>query len=794
MKVTLDWLKEYVNFKLSAEEVAEKITLQGLEVDGITYVHYDFNGVFVGTITTVEAVADSDHLSRCQVDVGNRTLQVVCGAPNVRSGLKVPVAVDGALLPNNIRLKTSTIKGVASEGMICSAAELGISNQSDIVLELDNQIPDGLNLKEYLEKGEAVIEIDVTANRPDCLGVIGVAREVAVFSGSRVKKPEFNVRENSDQHVDELIKVVILNPENCPRYTARYIENVTIGPSPLWLVKRLEAVGIRSINNVVDITNFVMMETGQPLHAFDYDTIADGTIVVRNAKPDESFTTLDEVERKLDEESCMICDAQKPVALGGIMGGLNSEITGSTTRILLESAYFNPDNIRRTSKKMGLSTDSSQRFERGVDYDGVVYALNRATALFCELGGGVAAHGYVDNYPNKIEKTAISLRPSRLKQVLGIPIDIGRIEDILRSLEFDVNVVNDVIHVNVPSHRPDVSIEEDLIEEVARIYGYNNITGNISAVIKLDSRKNSIESFSQEVRDISTGIGYLEIVTNTLIQKSETRPFCVNEPIDIRNPLSEDLASLRSSLIPSALIVARWNLNRQNRSFKLFEIGNTFHWLVKGQQHEEQTKIVYLGTGNIREGIWAEPDKAIGFHDIKGDLELFCDRLNVRNVDFQDSSYSFFDHRQLDLTVDGARIGCLGSINRNIQKLFEIKNEIFVAELDFHELLKHKEWEKTYNSIPKFPSIFRDLSFLVDVDVPSKRIIAEIWQAGGEYLRSVKLYDLFTGKQIENNKKSLTFSLVYFSEERTLTEEEVDSSISQIIDSLKQKLNINLRT
>jgi len=793
LKVTVDWLKKYVDFDFSAEEIAKRITLLGLEVDGLKSLTYDFDNVVTGLVKEVSPVPGSDHLSVCKVDVGDKILQVVCGAPNVRKNLVVAVAMVGAVLPHNFTIKNAKIKGVDSAGMICSAAELGIASQSDIILELDQNIPIGMDFKKHLGCGEDVIEIDITSNRPDCLGVIGIAREITTISDSSLNKPDTKITESPDKKVDDYIKVVIENSDNCPRYTARYIEDVKIGPSPLWLIKKLEAIGIRSINNVVDITNYVMMETGQPLHAFDYDMISDGTIIVKNSTAGDVFTTLDEIERKLDDNACMICDADKPVALGGVMGGLNSEISEGTTRILLESAYFNPDNIRSTSKRLGLSTDSSQRFERGVDYNGLIYALNRATSLFCEIAGGTAASGYVDNYPKKIEDKRVTLRISRVEKVLGAQIPVDRMIAILRSLDFEVTLDGNEIHVIVPSHRPDVSIEEDLIEEVARVYGYNNIQGNNSSNIKLQSLVNHYELFAEEVRSLSTGMGYNEIVTNTLVQRFESDPFSEYEPINVSNPLSEDLSTLRTSLVPSALLVARWNLNRRNLNFKFFEIGNTFHWLEKNKKHHENVNLVYIGAGNVREGVWLEHDRPFSFHDIKGDVDAALHRLNVSNYSFKNSTVTFLDHRQLDIYVGNKKIGYLGAVDKKILKLFDIKSDVFVAELDFKGLLALKRWEKTYSSIPKFPSIYRDLSFLVNNDVPAQDILDVIWKAGGKYLKSVNLYDLFTGKQIEKNKKSMTFSLVYFTDERTLKEEEVDDSINNIIDSLQKILDIYLR-
>ncbi|MFQ6116387.1 MAG: phenylalanine--tRNA ligase subunit beta, partial [bacterium] len=482
MKITVDWLKSYVDFNYSPEELANTLTMLGLEVDALEYQSREFDGVVVGQVIKKVNHRNSSNLWVCEVDIGRKKLSIVCGAPNVQVGQKVPVAPEGTSLPNGKVIKLSNIKGIESHGMICSEAELGISSRSEQIMVLEKHAEVGRKLKDVLGQGEVVIDVDVTPNRPDCFGVIGIAREIATAAGAKLRKPKINLSEGEPPITDS-ISIEILDPEKCPRYTARFIGNVTIKPSPWWLAQKLEAVGIRSINNVVDVTNYVMMETGQPLHAFDYDLLEGKKIIVRTASHGEKFTTLDEKKHTLGSNCLMICDGERAVAIGGVMGGLNSEVSDNTKNVLLECAYFDPVSIRRTSKFLDVSTESSRRFERGTDPNGLIYALDRAAQLIADLSGGEVAKGVVDVYPNSIEPKRIVLRPERVQDVLGKAISRSEIKSLMSALEFKISENKD-LEIEVPTFRPDITREADLIEEVVRLHGYDNIPADTTALIE----------------------------------------------------------------------------------------------------------------------------------------------------------------------------------------------------------------------------------------------------------------------------------------------------------------------
>ncbi len=797
MKVTIDWLKKYVDFDYNADELGHNLTMLGLELEGIEKIQYNFQGIVVGKVLETKKLEKNPHISVCQVDVGDRKVQLICGAPNVTSNLLVPVALPGAILPSGKKIEEIEIYGYRSTGMICSEAELGISHQSEIIMELEDNARIGTDLKEYLGDTETVLELSITPNRPDCLGVIGVAREVAALTKTRVRKPEIKINESEKINVHDFVKVEIRNPESCPRYTARYIENVKIGPSPRWLIQKLEAVGIRTINNVVDITNFVMMETGQPLHAFDYEQISDGKIVVQHAKKGEKFTTLDEKEHELSEERLLICDAEKPVALAGVMGGLNSEISSDTTRILLESAYFNPTNIRRTSKALEISSESSKRFERGVDPEGVIYALNRATQLIQELAGGKVAAGYIDAYPQKIEQKKIELRISRVNGILGSDLDQSETIDLLERLEFSVEKVDEnKLIVTAPTFRVDIEREIDLIEEIARLYGYNNIQGSTYSKIPLNISVNKEEKFQQIIRDFIVRLGYNEILMHPLVPFEIAQKFHSETPIKIKNPLSEEMGTLRTSLLIGLLQIAQWNKNRKITDQKLFEVGNIFYYNdPKAVKHAEEKKIALIQTGNVRPNFWQERSRPVTLYDIKGDLLELLSSLKFDNITFrQDDSIDFLDkEKSASVYLGKTKLGVIGLISKKILDLFDIEDEVYVCEIDFHLLLDNYKWEKKAATISKFPAVRRDISVVVDQLIPAEKIETHIWESGGKFLRKVELFDVYRGKQIAADKKSFAFSLTFQSNERTLTEAEVDADFQNIIETLKQKDNASLR-
>lgn len=794
MKVTVDWLKQYVNFSQSPDEIAHALTMLGLEVDSVQQISYDFEKIVVGKIVKIKKHEQKENLSICHVDVSKETLELVCGAPNVAVGIKVPVALVGAKLPGDFLVKAANIHGYNSPGMICSEAELGLSHQGEIIMVLNDKAEVGQDLKTALGRGEVVIEIDLTPNRPDCLGAIGVAREISALNRSSIKKPAIHLKESASKKISDVIEVIIKNPESCPRYVARYIEGVKIKPSPHWLIKKLEAIGLRTINNVVDITNYVMMETGQPLHAFDYNLLEDKKIVVRHARSGEKFTTLDEKEHTLTGTSLLICDGKKPVALAGVMGGLNSEILNDTTNVLLESAYFDPANTRKTAKSLGISTDSSQRFERGVDPEGQIYAVERAAQLIYELAGGEIAQGNIDCNPRPIPKKNVKLRIDRVNHLLGTSISKAEIVDILNRLEFKTKIENNIILVDVPPFRVDIEREVDLIEEVARIYGFDHIDEQIYSNVALVQPENKLEKFNQLLRDIFYGMGYNEVLTLSLINFNWAEKFSDHPFIKLRNPISEDLGTLRTSLIPGLLQVAKWNKNRYLNDQKLFEIGNIFYWLdKKHSSHHEKLKISLIRTGNASSKNWLEKERSSTFYDLKGDIFSLLAKLKINNFKCQQSSLKFLSGKAIELSIADKNIGYIGALSSEMLNFIDVEDDIFIAELDCNILFEKFNWDKKLQPIPKYPAIKRDISILIDQQTPVEQIEKIIWKSGGEFLKSVNLFDFYKGKQIAPDRKSLAFSLTFYSLDKTLTEKEVDSSVTLIIQNLKSKLNAQLR-
>ncbi|MCU0642775.1 MAG: phenylalanine--tRNA ligase subunit beta [bacterium] len=794
MKVTVDWLKQYVDFSQSPKEVASILTMLGLEVDSVRQIAYEFENIIVGEIVAIRKHELKGNLSICTVNTVTETISLVCGAPHVAPGMKVPVAVVGSKLPGGITVKSATIHGYESPGMICSEAELGLSRQSEIIMVLNESARIGQDLKDVLNRGEVVIEIDLTPNRPDCLGAIGIAREIAAFNRSTIKKPKINLNETTTLKTSDVINVIIENPESCPRYTARYLEGIKISHSPHWLIKKLEAVGLRSINNVVDVTNFVMMETGQPLHAFDYDQLKKKTIVVRHAKGGETFTTLDEKEHSLSNQMLMICDGEKPVALAGVMGGLNSEISNSTTRVLLESAYFTPSNIRKTAKTLGISSDSSQRFERGVDPDGLIYALDRASQLIQELAGGKIAQGCIDCNPRPFEKRAIKLRVDRINQLLGAAIPVAEVVDILERLEFKTTANKNIIDVQIPSFRVDIEREVDLIEEVARVYGFNRIVEKSYSLISLSQSAKKEERFSQLLRNISVGIGYNEVLTQSLINGKWAEKFTDNPCVRLKNPLSEDLGTLRTSLIPGMLQIIKWNKNRYINDQRLFELGHIFYWSDPNQSaHCEEQKIAFIRIGNTGQINWLSAPRASTFYDLKGDVLSLFEQLKISNFQFSNAELKFLDNQSLELSIKQTKAGYIGRLTPELLEKLDIQEDIFVAELDITTLFQNYTWDKKFHPIPRYPATKRDISLLIDEQIPIQKVEEVIKLAGNQFLKSARLFDYYKGKQVSQNKKSLTFSLIFFSTDRTLTEKEVDSELESIIQSLKSTLNAQLR-
>lgn len=792
MKVTYNWLKSLTNFNFSPKELVNRLTMVGLEVDSLSHQNWDFDGVVVGEVVSKTRHHDSDHLWICDVNIGKRKLSVVCGAPNIEVGQKVPVAQEGTQLPGGLLIQRSKIRGIESEGMICSELELGISSRGEGIMVLDDSVKFGAKLRDVIGSGDLVLDIDVTPNRPDCFGAIGIAREVAALAGSKLNAPKVRLKEGS-QSIKKSVQIKILNPEKCPRYTVRFIANVEIKPSPWWLRQRLESVGIRSINNVVDVTNFVMMETGQPLHAFDYDLLKGQRIVVKKARHGDEFTTLDGKTHKLDSNCLMICDGKRAVAIGGIMGGVNSEVSDATKNVLLESAYFDPVNVRRTAKKLGISTESSRRFERGTDPNGVLYALDRAAQLIAEFSGGKVAKGVIDVYPKRIKPKKVKLRFERIRLLLGVSVPPTIVRSILASLGFKIVAKNPVgITVEVPTFRPDVRREADLIEEVARVQGFENIPEEPTAAINQLAPANVHEQFLRTLKYQLTAAGLSEILTYSLLNKKYAAHFGEKERlVKVVNPISADFSTLRPSLLPGMVSIIRWNINRKNKNLKLFEIGNVFS--SDGKKIVETKKVGAVFSGAAFDSNWKQKSIDCDRFDVKGVVEGLLKRNRVSEFVFKPTLSPYCKRTALAIEVKGTSIGILGELKDEVLADFDVEQPVFFFDIDYSGLYENSNCWRLYEPIPKFPPVIRDIAVLVQETVDSEIVANDIRENGGEFLRSLSLFDVFVGQQIAAGFKSLAFSLTFFSPQRTLTEQEIDLQIQKIVESLVNKFSARLR-
>ncbi len=797
MKVSLNWLKKYIDFDFSPTQLAEKLTLAGLEVESAYTTSQEIKNIVVGEITKVEKHPNADKLLVCKVNLGKKEVSVICGAENVRKSQRVPVAVRGSVLPNGKVIKKVNIRGITSEGMICSERELGISDNHDGIMVLPkSEYKIGEEFKKE-SSVDSIFNIDVTPNRPDCLSHLGVAREIGVIADTKLYKPDIKINE-SKKSAYRSIKINIHAPEACPRYSARIIRDVIIKDSPQWLKDHLISVGIRSINNVVDITNFVLMETGHPLHAFDYDRIEGPEINVRKASSLEKFVTLDNVERPLNNDDLLICDGKKSIALAGIMGGYNSEISDNTKNILIESAYFDPLTIRKTSKRLALFTESSQRFERGADPNNTIYALDRTAQLLQKYAQGTVEKDIVDVYPQEITCKKIKLRFSRIHQIIGQDISENNIIKILKGLELTVTEhKQDYLVVEIPTFRPDLEKECDLIEEIIRHYGYNNIVSNMYSNIYLDHQKDAYNDGIKALKDFFVGQGFFEIISNTLVSEKHIEILNKNFAVQIENPLSPETAFLRNSCIPSLLDTIQWNINRSINDLRLFEIGRKF-FNRRQSLPDEKTDIVCVITGfKKRVPLWNKNDKNknVNFYHLKGLLEALFDSFHIYNYVIKPQKVPFFENECcFGIYLNKKNTGYMGKISTEIQEQWEIRQDIYIFEVDLEDFIYNSNKELIYSEITKFPLINRDLSIIINEDILSGDLIDYIKKTGGKYLNQVEIFDIYRGKGIPDGKKSISFNLKFLSTEKTLTEDEINPVFNKLIKSLEQKFSASLRT
>jgi phenylalanyl-tRNA synthetase beta chain len=804
LKISLNWLKEYVDLEdLSSEEIINKLTMIGLEVEDAVDQNQMYKDFIVGLVKEKTKHPNADKLSLCSVSTGKQEYQVICGAPNVEAGQKIIFAPIGTVIPKgNFKLSKAKIRGIESYGMICSEAELELGDNHDGIMVLDKSVNEGMPITEALELNDVVMEIGITPNRSDALSHIGIARDLCALLNRELKIPEIKLNETGDK-IEECAGIEIIDEVNCPRYSGRVIRNVTIKESPQWLKNKLEKVGLRPICNAVDVTNYVMYECGQPLHAFDLDRLAGNKIIVRSTESESKFTTLDSKERTLPAGTLMICDAEKPVALAGLMGGENSEVYPSTKNILLESAHFKSANVRRASKALGLTTDASYRFERGVDPNNTVYAVERAAQLIAELSGGSVAKGVIDVYPQKIARKEVQVRFERIKKILGYDVPKDKIVNILLKLGLEIIFEsNNELRVLVPAFRPDIEREVDLIEEIARIDGYENIP-TISKITITLGEKHDESEFADNVRDAANALGLYEMINNPL--QSEKLAGLTGNPILLLNPQSIDMAYLRTSLIPGALSVISNNIKHGERDLALFEIGNVFEKLTKGDINSfsdftELQSLLIIITGKIKETEWHSKEKYADFFTLKGLVEGLLYKFSLDNL-LNDSYYhddnriyNYYFSKNFNNTVFGSG----GEVKKDVLRQFDIDQKVYAFEFNLGELKKLSISEKKYSEPVKFPKVMRDFAFIFDKTTSYNEIISFIrneskGKEGSGLLKSVKLFDLFENESIGSDKRSLAFSLEYQAEDRTLTEDEVEKEFLRLISSVTKKFNAKLR-
>ncbi|MFS1511508.1 phenylalanine--tRNA ligase subunit beta [Chengkuizengella sp. SCS-71B] len=811
MKVSYQWLAEYVDVSgYTASDLAEKLTRSGVEVDVVEKLNKGVTGVVVGYVKTCEKHPNADKLNLCTVDVGQEEeLQIICGAKNIEAGQKVPVAVPGAVLPGNFKIKKAKLRGIESNGMICSAKELGMNDRllpkeiQEGILVLPADINVGEDILEVLGLNDEVLELELTPNRSDCLSMAGTAFEIGAILGREIKLPATEVS-TSKTKASEKISVKNLSPEHCHHYSARYIEEVSIQPSPLWMQNRLMAAGIRPINNIVDITNYVMLEYGQPLHAFDADQLNDGHIEVRLANKDEKMTSLDNEERTLDDHMLLITDGTKPVAIAGVMGGSNSEVQTQTKNILLESAKFSGSTVRITSKKLGLRSESSLRFEKEVNPENVTVALNRAAALLSQYANGKVADGIVEELSTQNPAVNIQISLQKVNDYLGTDLTKQDVLNVFDRLQFSYTEAdeNEVI-VHIPTRRGDITRDVDLIEEVARLHGYDHIPTSLMIGATTPGSLSKEQKIRRAIRRILTDEGLYETVNYSFTHPSQIKLFpgmyAETEPISLAMPMSEDRSTLRTSLIPHLLDVASYNKNRNQSDVHIFEIGNVF--LTEEQslskQPEEKELLSILLTGKREAANWSVQENNVDFYDLKGHIETLFEVIGISGLQFVSTSPDgFHPGRTASIQIKTEdkviELGTLGQLHPSIQQEKDL-DEVYILEITLEEVYKLANFDIHYTTLPKYPAIGRDIAVVVDQSLQIGEIINSIKETAKELLESVQVFDIYTGEKVDDNKKSVALSLVYRHLERTLTDEEVTDLHGKVVEEIGKSFHAELR-
>lgn len=832
MKISLNWLKQYVDFNWSPEELAERLTMLGIEVERVQKMTGDFEGVVVAQILSSNQHPNADKLSVCKVADGQGERQIVCGAKNYKVGDKVPLAFPGCTLPTPagappFTIKVGKLRGVESQGMMCSARELALAEDAEGLLILPADAKVGQPLAQHLGRasGDVIYDLEITPNRPDLNSFIGIAREISALTGNPLKIPDTNSKTAGEPAIRSLVDVRLDDSELCPRYTARIVRAVKIGPSPDWLKAAIESIGLRSINNVVDVTNYVLMECGQPLHAFDYKLIqAKGgvpTIVVRRAVAGEKFKTLDGQERTLTDKMLLIADETRGIALAGVMGGQNSEINDATTDVLIESAYFKPQNIRATSKALDLRTDASYRFERGADIGICDWASRRAAQLIQKVAGGAVLEQSIDAYPTPAKQTDITLRHEKVTQLLGVQITEGEQIEFLRRLGLDVSSTPGQLTARIPTFRVDLKRDVDLIEEIARLYGVDKIPSTPPRGAIGQHPFDAIYDQLAEVREILASQGLTEAFGQTLISDTSAKLIDPN-PVALENPLSSDMNVLRPSLLPGLLDSLRHNLHHKSYDVSLFEIGRVF---VKvgpavpantasagpradnalpnnppGSSVRESTiesrRVAIAITGSRNPVFWSgsERDAKLDEYDLKGIVEVLFERIGLRGLQWTRAAEPKGPYiESATITLGKQTLGTLGQLQPLLARKYDLRDPVFLAEFDLDLMLARRNAAKSFKSIPQFPGIRRDIAMLVPENVTHENVASAVKQLKPQNLESLELFDIFRGKNIPEGQKSVAYAFHYRNPERTLTDTEVNTAHDRVVAELKARLNAVIR-
>ena len=810
MQVSIKWLKDYIDFTETPEQLADKLTMAGIPVENVVDPGEGLEKVVTGRIEKLEPHQNSDHLQICTMNVGlAENIIIVTGAQNVAEGQVVPVAMVGAHLPNGMKISKGKLRGVASNGMLCSAQELKLDleklpeEQKTGIFILPSDTPVGIPAKDVLGLNDVVLEFELTANRADCFSVFGLVREIAAITGNKPHFPEIKVNEDDNTKLNDIFSVEIADPDLCSRFSTRMLKNVKIGPSPEWMQQRLEGVGIRSINNVVDVTNFVMIELGHPMHAYDYDKITGKKLIARRAIEGEELHTLDDTSRKAKGEMLVIADSEKAAGLAGIMGGFETEITDTTTTVVLESADFYGPCIRRTARACGLSSEASGRFERGVDSETTIKALDRAAQLLQEMGACTVCEGIVDVYPNPKQANYVTFTPEQINNHLDTNIAKDVMLNIITSVGFDVTKdENDEITVKVPSWRNDVTCMADISEEIARLHGFDKIKSTLPNGVSMQGTQSAKQTFIDKVKASLSSQGLYETISFALTNEETFNKLNIpqdsllRKAVPIMNPLSDEYPLVRTTLLSSIFDNLARNLARKNDDVALFEVGSVFFpkALPVTELPDEVVKIAGAITGRRNAQGWNQTNDMVDFYDAKGIIEELLANLRVTRYTVEAGTHYAMHPGKTALFKKGRDvIATVGEVHPAVLSAYGITKPVYIFELDATIVMKYMAKDLKYKALPKYPATSRDLAMLVDVDVNAADIEKAMTKAAGQNLTQITLFDVYTGKQVEEGKKSLAFSLTFQSNDKTLTDAEIDPAIEKIVAKLQKDFNANLR-